>query len=185
MERAISRKTTIMMHGGYLETGYNFKLVENLGIRPAINFQMSQMTQNSVSALQTSEARKVATIVNRSNKEFDIQIPAYLNYSFDPTMKLHFNVFIGPSLGLTINGLKAVEFRDVNYANAVKNNNCSVNLALGMGFEFRFQQFGMRIAFNREMVSSGHKTKYIRRDILQVGVSYRFGEAKDKSKENK
>ena len=174
LERAISRKTTIMMHGGYIEAGYNFPLVESLGIRPALYFQMSQLTQNSVSALHTSDARSLATIVDQSNKEYDIQIPVHLNYSFDAAQQLHFNVFIGPSLGLVLNELKAIEFIDYKYKNAVNGNRAGFNIYMAMGFEFRFRNFGLRLAFNREMLSTCHKTKTIKRDGLQVGVSYRF-----------
>lgn len=178
MERA--DKTTILMHGGHIDAGYNFHLVEQLGIRTGASLHMTMLTQNSLSYLRSKNTQAPVRVDNPSNKEIDIVIPAQLNYSFDPGSQLHFNVFIGPSIGLTINELKAVTFTNVNYVNAAKHPACAINLALDMGLEFRFRQFGLRIAFNREMVSSGHTFSgkhSIKRDMLTLGVAYHFGDA--------
>lgn len=178
MERA--DKTTILMHGGHIEAGYNFRLVEQLGLRTGVSLHMSMLTQNSLSYLRSKNTQAPVRIDNPSNREYDIVIPAQVNYNFDPTSQLHFNVFIGPSIGLAFNELKAVTFTNVNYVGAAKHPACAVNLALDMGLEFRFRQFGLRIAFNREMLSSGHKFSgkhSIKRDMLTLGVAYHFGDS--------
>ena len=175
MERA--DKTTILMHGGHIEGGYNFHLVEQLGLRTGASIHMTMLTQNSLSYLRSNYTQAPVRVDNSTNKEIDIVIPAQVNYSFDPASQLNFNVFIGPSIGLTFNELKAVTFTNVNYVDAARHPACAVNLALDMGLEFRFRQFGLRLSFNREMVSSGHKFSgkhCIKRDMLTLGVAYHF-----------
>lgn len=177
IERA--SKTTILMHGGHVEAGYNFRLVENLGIRTGLAFQMTMMTQNTVTALRTkqSQSQAHAVVVDPGFREYDVFIPAHVNYTFDPASQLHFTVFAGPSVGLAFGEMKGINFTDAYYKDAAYHRTVAVNMALDMGLEFRFRQFGLRLAFNREMLSSGHRftgKHRIKRDMLTLGVAYHF-----------
>ena len=178
-------KTTILLHGGHLEGGYNFGLVEQLGLRTGVAIHMTMLTQNSLASLRNKNTQAPVSVTNAGNKEIDIVIPAQINYSFDPSEKLHFNVYMGPSIGLTFGELGAVTFTSHSYSDAAKHPKCAVNMALDMGLEFRFRQFGLRIAFNREMLSSGHRFngKYsIKRDMLTLGVAYHFEKQENSSR---
>ncbi len=177
IERA--SKTTILLHGAHLDAGYNFRLAEQLGIRTGIAVQMSMPTQNTVSSIRTgqTESQAKAVITDPGYKEYDIVIPAHVNYTFDPAAKLHFSVFAGPSLGLTFGEMKGIMFTDAYYKDAAYHRTGAINMALDMGLEFRFRQFGLRLEFDREMLSSGHRftgKRRIKRDMLMLGVSYHF-----------
>lgn len=185
IERA--SKTTILMHGGHIEAGYNFHLVEQLGIRTGVAVQMSMMTQNTVSSLRTkqAESQAKAVVTDPGFQEYDIFVPAHVNYTFDPASQLHFVVFAGPSVGLTFGEMKGIQFTDAYYKDAAYYRTGAVNLALDMGLEFRFRQFGLRLAFNREMLSSGHRfwgKRRIKRDMLTLGVAYHFEKFDKKEK---
>lgn len=175
MERA--DKTTILMHGGHIEVGYNFGLVENLGLRTGASFHMTMLTQNSLSYLRSKNTQAPVSVDNPANREYDVVVPVLVNYTFDPATKLHFTIFAGPSIGLVFNELKAVTFTNANYSDVARHPACAVNLSLDMGLEFRFLQFGLRLAFNRDMASSGHRFRgshSIKRDMLTLGVAYHF-----------
>ena len=177
IERA--SKTTILMHGGHIEAGYNFKLVENLGLRTGLALQMTMMTQNTVTELRTgqTQSQAKAVVTDPGFQEYDVFVPAHVNYTFDPASQLHFTVFAGPSIGLTFGEMKGINFTDAYYKDAAYHRVGAVNMALDMGLEFRFRQFGLRLAFNREMLTSGHRftgKHRIKRDMLTLGVAYHF-----------
>lgn len=171
------QKTTVILHGGHVFTGYNFALPYGFGLRPELGLQMVQLMGREVSDLKTAEGRSLATVVDAGNKEFDLTIPILANYTFDPGDKLHFSVFLGPEVGVTFNEFRTLEYKmqSVVSHHAVRGDLCAFNLQFVMGFEFQMRQFGLRMGYYRDLFSSNHKIHYLKRDMLQVSVTYTFG----------